>query len=408
MERRYSSSAVSVSSSYRSWKGLLHPYERQNTQPDSKKRIFSKLWFRIVVLLFVTGIIATLLVLHLATASLWSLRTNDYYARIWLSLLFSLPRRNAPKAPSNRISSLVDDWHTPKDSIGLLSQWSSDFTQGIRPMPCHSHNDYWRTVPLFEALAAGCTGVEADIYLPTKAGSEDLLVGHTRNSLTQDRTLQSLYIGPLSIILENLNKDPVIRNDSVSTWNGIFQSSPNTTMTLFLDFKSNGTELWPYVNKQLDHLRSKNRLTHWNSSTGMIWAPIIVVASGNAPFNLLNSNTTYRDIFYDAPLEDISNPLYNNTNSYYASCSMSKALGQQWFWKFSSAQLDKISAQISAASNKGLKARYWDIPEWPVTFKEYILGILVENGIGMVNVDVFSSTLFFPLLTRFARNRLIW
>lgn len=83
-------------------------------------------------------------------------------------------------------------------------------------MPCHSHNDYWRAVPLFEALALGCAGVEADIYLPAKAGSESLLVGHTPSSLTQDRTLQNLYIGPLITILENLNNGPAIPGDNAS------------------------------------------------------------------------------------------------------------------------------------------------------------------------------------------------
>ncbi|KAH8594154.1 hypothetical protein B0O99DRAFT_688177 [Bisporella sp. PMI_857] len=394
LERRYSSSEVSLSqqsntsiSSHGSWKSLLPPYKKEHIQPDSKKSIFSESWFRVVIFLFVAGIIATL---------------------IWLSLLFRLSRRNHPKAPFNRVSSLVDDWHAPEDSVRLLSQWSSDFSQGITPMPCHSHNDYWRAVPLFEALSAGCTSVEADIYLPTKPDSEDLLVGHTAKSLTQDRTLQSLYIDPLFKILENLNHDSAVLNHSTSTWKGVFQSSPNTTMTLFLDFKSNGVELWPYVNKQLESLRSKNWLTHWNSLTGITWGPIIVVASGNAPFNLITSNITYRDIFYDAPLDDVTNPVYNNSNSYYTSCSLSRSLGKQWMWKFSSAQLSKIEAQISAASNKGLKARYWDTPAWPLTFKEYVLGVLIENGIGMVNVDDFSSTLYFPLMTRFGQNRLIW
>jgi hypothetical protein len=322
-------------------------------------------------------------------------------------LALGLPKRNTPNSPLNRVSSLVDDWKSPEDSMHLLSPWNADFTQGITPIPCHSHNDYWRSVPLYEALAAGCTGVEADIHLPTEAGSNDLLVGHTSSSLTQNRTLESLYTGPLITIFDNLNNISDISDGRASDWIGIFQSSPNTTLTLLLDFKSNGPELWPYVNEQLESLRSKGWLTHWNISTGITWAPIIVVGSGNAPFDLLNSNNTYRDIFYDAPLDDISNPIYDNTNSYYASVSMAH-LGKQWLWKFSPAQLNKISAQINAASSKGLKARYWDTPSWSVTFRDYIWGILVEKGIGMLNVDVFPSTLYFPLLTRFGQNRLVW
>lgn len=243
--------------------------------------------------------------------------------------MFSLPRRTKPQAPSNRISSIVDVWHTPEDPTALLSPWNPNFTQGITPLPCHSHNDYWRSVPLFEALAAGCTGVEADIHLPTRAGSKGLLVGHDARSLKQDRTLGSLYIEPLITIFENLNNDFAISGNGASSWNGIFQSSPSTPLILLLDFKSDGIKLWPYVNQELESLRSKNWLTHWTNSTGITWAPIIVVATGDAPFNFLKSNTTYRDIFYDAPLDHISNPVYDNTNSYYASTSMAHTLGKQ-------------------------------------------------------------------------------
>ncbi|TVY25253.1 Altered inheritance of mitochondria protein 6-like protein [Lachnellula hyalina] len=373
------------SSSDSSWKNLPRVEWKQYIRANSAKKFYRKSWFYVTASLLVLGVIATL---------------------SWLSLALSLPQRNKPRASSNRVNSLVEDWNTPEDSVGLLSPWNIDFTKGIVPLQCHSHNDYFRAVPLFEALAAGCTGVEADIHLPTKAGSEDLLVGHASSSLSQDRTLQKLYIQPLITILENLNNVSAVSDGS--NWNGIFQSSPNTTLIVLLDFKSNGIELWPYVNQQLEGFRSKGWLTHWNSSTGITWAPIIVVASGNAPFNLLNSNTTYRDIFYDAPLDDISNPIYDNTNSYYASVSMPHALGKQWLWKFSPAQLAKMNKQINAASMKGLKARYWETPTWPVNFKDYVSGILIENGIGMLNVDAFSSTLYFPLLTKFGQNRLVW
>jgi hypothetical protein len=319
-----------------------------------------------------------------------------------------VPRHHKPRGPSNRVSSIVDEWRKPEDSAVLLSSWKQDFSEAIAPLSIHSHNDYKRDVPLFEALAAGCTGVEADIHLPNESGSKDLLIGHNKHSLRPDRTLQKLYTGPLVTILENLNNNSATPSIGGSDWKGVFQSSPNRTLTLLLDFKSNGVDLWPYVNQQLESLRSGGWLTHWNTTSGLTWAPIIVVATGNAPFDLVVANTTYRDIFFDAPLDDISNPLYDNTNSYYASASMYHTLGQQWLWKFSSAQLRKMDEKISAAASKGLKARYWDTPEWPVTFKDYISGVLVEHGIGVLNLDVFSSNLYYPLVTRFGQNRLVW
>lgn len=42
------------------------------------------------------------------------------------------------------------------------------------PTAYHSHNDYWRNVLLFSALYAGCTGVEADVWLL----GDDLYVNH--------------------------------------------------------------------------------------------------------------------------------------------------------------------------------------------------------------------------------------
>lgn len=265
-------------------------------------------------------------------------------------------------------------------------------------------------MPLFEALAAGCTSVEADIWLgDTSPTSDELQVGHTARSLQHDRTLQSLYIQPVITMLENQNANSITQGAKPDGFAGVFQSSPNTTLTILLDFKSNGSKLWPYVIQELEVLRERKWLTHWNSSTNNItWAPVIIVASGDAPFDLLISNTTYRDIFYDAPLDDISNPKYNSSNSYYASVSMSHTLGKLWLWRFSSAQISKIRGQIAAASQKGLKARYWDAPSWPVSLREYIWGVLVEEGVGLLNVDVFSGTLFYPLVTTFGDNRLRW
>jgi hypothetical protein len=78
-------------------------------------------------------------------------------------------------------------------------------TAGITPVPCHSHNDYWRKAPLFDALQAGCTSIEADIWLANddEGGQGDLYVGHSKRSLSKKRTLQSLYIKPLTELLAN-------------------------------------------------------------------------------------------------------------------------------------------------------------------------------------------------------------
>ncbi|WP_375436321.1 hypothetical protein [uncultured Hymenobacter sp.] len=61
----------------------------------------------------------------------------------------------------------------------------------------HSHNDYWRPHPLYDALQLGFQSVEADVFLIDSA----LLVGHERKSLQASRTLQTLYLEPLRQLL---------------------------------------------------------------------------------------------------------------------------------------------------------------------------------------------------------------
>lgn len=82
------------------------------------------------------------------------------------------------------------------------SSYPTDFTRGVRPIPCNSHNDYERKRPLFDALRWGCTSVEADVW--SFEGEEDLFVGHHTASLKRDRTFKSLYVEPIVEILDGM------------------------------------------------------------------------------------------------------------------------------------------------------------------------------------------------------------
>ena len=72
---------------------------------------------------------------------------------------------------------------------------ASGSIRGAEPLPnAHAHNDYWHKRPLIDAVDRGFTSVEADVF--TIDGS--LLVGHARDELRPDRTLESLYLAPLA------------------------------------------------------------------------------------------------------------------------------------------------------------------------------------------------------------------
>ena len=62
------------------------------------------------------------------------------------------------------------------------------------PIPAYAHNDYENDRPLLDALALGYRGVEVDVHLVRGR----LLVAHDRLAVTEDRTLEALYLRPLA------------------------------------------------------------------------------------------------------------------------------------------------------------------------------------------------------------------
>jgi hypothetical protein len=288
------------------------------------------------------------------------------------------------------------DWNSP-DKSRLL-----DITRDVTPVPCHSHNDYWRRVPLYDALRWGCTGVEADVWL----FDEELYVGHNTNSLTQNGTFTSMYVDPLVKMLDHKNELGDFATTS-SVKNGVFDTEPAQTLVLLVDFKNDGHDIFPVVSQQLNALREKGYLTYFNGNT-TIEGAITVVATGNAPFDLITANSTYRDIFFDAPLDKLESATsasptakrdgqgtvgtsptshFDSTNSYYASVNFGSSIGTLWFGRISEAQTLKIRAQIQSAKERGLKSRYWSAPKFPIALRNRVWNLLVEEGVGYLNGD---------------------
>lgn len=320
---------------------------------------------------------------------LYLLASSDQQRRIWAVLLIILvSRRPLTIQISNGFQQIASNWNEPGSLNGNSFQWPQILSGGISVVPVHSHNDYSRRVPLFDALAAGCTGVEADISLQ----DGDLLVGHTEASLRVNRTLRSLYLDPLSRILQqqNLGVPPGMKPS------GIFTSSPSSALALLIDMKTDGSSIWPVLLQQLEPLRQKGWLTTYNG-TDLLLGPITIVGTGNTPFSLVldngavNSTDAAHDdpgrfIFFDAPLDNLAS-IYNASNSYYASAPLGRAVGRTWLGKLSRQQLQTVSEQTQLAAHNGLQARYWDTPAWPISWRDQVWSDLVGHGVGMLNAD---------------------
>lgn len=321
---------------------------------------------------------------------------------------------------SNNAPGPFVDWGKPGTTSEGLSWYPTNFLRDVIPIACHSHNDYWRKVPLFSALYAGCIGTEADVW---DFGGQHLFVGHNNAALTANRTFLSLYIDPLVKILERQNPKTNFYNGSS---HGVFDTDHEQSLTLLVDLKTDGATTWPRVLQQLESLRKRGWLSFVEN--GVVHKrPVTVVGTGETPFNVLTANTTYRDAFFDAPLgtfwkepagqapssatestsKDASAFLrrqsatsgqgnagtsvtddYNPTNSYYASASFFDLIGVPWrFGKLSDKQLYKLRGHIAGAHEKGLKVRLWDTPAWPRSLREGIWRLLVDEGVDILNVD---------------------
>ncbi|KAJ6005170.1 hypothetical protein N7451_003114 [Penicillium sp. IBT 35674x] len=195
----------------------------------------------------------------------------------------------------------LDAWVLPGGRPSIFSHWK---IHGVPPVACHSHNDYWRQVPLHSALATGCISVEADVYL----SRNELLVGHSRHTLARGQNLPALYLAPLLKMLQehntgsiDLSSNKKIVQDDVA---GVFAKDPSQSLIPLIDFKLEGEHIWPHLVQHLERLREAGYLTHFNGSS-VVQRPITVVASGDTPFQRILERNTSRDIFFDAPLGEL-------------------------------------------------------------------------------------------------------
>jgi len=288
-------------------------------------------------------------------------------------------------------------WNSPE----IWHQDRQDFIHNAAPVSVHSHNDYDREIPVFEALASGCISIEADIHLH----KDELLVGHSSLGLRGENTLRSMYLEPLQRMIGAQNEYTKIEDDD---WTGIFNRAPKQTIVLLVDHKTAGIETFDELERQLQPLRDLGYLTFWNG-TSRVMRPLTIVASGEAPFeSVLNLSSIHRDIFWDARLErlvsindnfDTEPPTYgyNVSNTYYASTRWQNA--RLWPAYHSpalnrtkpTAQMKDLEAShIEQAKVRGLVSRYWDTPSGPANLQEIVWRVQLERQVGILNMDDMS------------------
>lgn len=239
-------------------------------------------------------------------------------------------------------------------------------------------------MPFYSALKAGAVSVEADVWLYNGT----LHVGHEQSALTDERTLDSLYIQPILSVLQGQNPNSSFVPGGAPTKNGVYDTSSSQTLYLFIDLKTDGATTWPAVVEALEPLRDAGYLTTFDGTT-VTQGPVTVIGTGNTPLSQVQG-VAPRDYFWDAPIPLLALTFANITSdvSPIASTNFNVQFpGVRAAGGLNDLQKALLAAQVAVAHAKGIKVRYWDQPGWPVGTRNGVWRTLWDGGVDLLNVD---------------------
>jgi alkaline phosphatase len=215
----------------------------------------------------------------------------------------------------------------------------------------HSHNDYEQPIPFWTAYYAKAGSIEVDIYLE----KGQILVGHDKEDLRPERTIQALYLDPI--------------RQQLKQYQGKLAADNTYELQLLVDIKSP-------TNPCLDTLIAvlKNYPELINSKQ------LQIVLSGNKPpvadFGKYPSFILYDGLPWENYAADITDrvPLLSANLRKYTS----------WGGKgiIPARELEALKKVILETHQKGKKIRFWNAPDFINAW--YELGKL---GVDYMNTD---------------------
>jgi hypothetical protein len=222
----------------------------------------------------------------------------------------------------------------------------------------HSHNDYNRPRPLWDAVDQGFCSVETDIWLVDST----LLVGHERKDLKPDKTLEELYLKPL---LERVRANE----------GRVYPGGPS--FFLLIDFKSDEPETYYALRRVLEQYREM--LTEFRKDD-CAERGVTVILSGSVPKEIVLSDTP-RLCAVDGRLEDLDG---NSTRYEIPWISASWLSVFRWTGRGEMPKEEKARLQeiVAKAHAQGRRVRFWNLPVW-----EHVWKTVYDAGVDLLNTD---------------------
>jgi hypothetical protein len=211
--------------------------------------------------------------------------------------------------------------------------------------------------------------------------------------LTTARTFASLYIDPILDTIKRQNPTTEFVSSS-QTRNGVFDTNSGQTLYLWIDLKTDGESSWPAVLSALEPLKDAGYLTTTDGKTITAGA-VTAIGTGNTPKSYFvphdpATSSNPRIAFYDAELSTLDSSAGANITSLItpiASAQFSAQFGHVVTKGLNNTQLDLLRSQIGFAKSRGIGARYWDHPGWPIGTRNALYRLLLEEGVFLLNVD---------------------
>ena len=221
----------------------------------------------------------------------------------------------------------------------------------------HAHNDYLHAHPLQDALAAGCSSVEADVFLV----DGELRVGHER-WLLRNGTLQSLYLDPLRARVRS---------------NGGAMQQRGERFWLLIDIKQDGAAVYRRLRAVLAGYRDV--LTCWRDGVETNGA-VTVVLSGDRPVDLVAADRE-RFCAIDGRLSDLDRDPPASLVP-WISDAWGKALNWDGDGEPPADQRARLRRLVARTHAQGRMLRFWGAPD-----RDAVWAVLAEEGVDWIGTD---------------------